>query len=82
NIIKHARSTHVVIALRSNTQGVFLSITDNGIGFDISKPSKGVGISNIKSRAEIYKGNVRFESTPGAGCTLMANFEKIDLLLV
>jgi PAS domain S-box-containing protein len=82
NIIKHAKSSHVVISLRSNTQDVFLSITDDGIGFDKSKPSKGVGISNIKSRAEIYKGNVHFNSTPGTGCTLLVNFDKIDLLLV
>jgi PAS domain S-box-containing protein len=82
NVIKHAKSNHVVISLRSNTQAVFLSIADDGIGFDKSKPSKGVGISNIKSRAEIYKGNVEFNSMPGTGCTLLVNFDKIDLLLV
>ncbi len=42
-----------------------------GKGFDPRMRRKGVGISNIISRAELYNGKVEIESAPGKGCQLM-----------
>jgi len=47
-----------------------LTIADNGVGFDTSQKSKGIGLKNIKSRVDFYSGSMNVISAPGQGCTL------------
>ncbi len=74
NIIKHAKASRVTIDLSQNEDDIVLSVTDNGIGFDVNKNADGIGIINIKSRAAFYEGNADFISKPGKGCVLTATF--------
>ncbi len=74
NIIKHAKASVVKIGLSQNKAAIILSISDNGSGFDVTKKKKGIGIANIKSRAEFYKGRAQFVSQPGNGCVLTVTF--------
>jgi len=78
NIIKHARASRVQIGLFLKENHIILSVTDNGIGFDIAKNADGIGIINIKSRAEVFAGNADFVSKPGKGCILTVKFP-VDL---
>jgi len=80
NILKHAKASEVLISFTQTQEEISISIKDNGIGFDTGKRKKGVGITNIKSRAELYKGSVLILSEPGHGCTLSAVFKKSELL--
>jgi PAS domain S-box-containing protein len=76
NIIKHARASDIHIIM-SGIKGKFtLTIADNGIGFDNAKKSghRGIGMSNIISRAEFYGGSARFITKPGEGCKLVISF--------
>src|SRR6201996_846310 len=70
NIIKHAKATRVLIRLSMEGSNTVLTVADNGVGFDPSSHRKGVGITNIMSRAELFNGKVEIASTPGDGCTL------------
>jgi len=70
NIFKHADATDVTIRIINAADTIILSIHDNGKGFDTSLRRKGVGISNINSRAELFNGTVEIESSPGHGCRL------------
>ena len=81
NILKHAKATKVIIKLLENKKQIKLVIADNGIGFDIHKKQKGIGVANIKSRAASYNGMVTFISQPGSGCRLTATFSASDQLL-
>jgi PAS domain S-box-containing protein len=74
NIIKHAKASRVTIDLYQNEDNIVLSVADDGIGFDVTKNTDGIGIINIKSRAAFYKGNADFISKPGKGCVLTARF--------
>ena len=74
NILQHAKATEVAISLSQNKKSIVISIFDNGVGFDTTKKSKGIGVSNIISRAELYKGTANFISQPGNGCSLMVSF--------
>ena len=49
---------------------VYLSITDNGKGFDTSIQSKGIGFINIYNRIDAFGGEVKLNSSPGKGCSL------------
>jgi signal transduction histidine kinase len=70
NILKHAQAGMVVIELNIVKEQVRLRLADDGKGFDPRMRRKGVGISNIISRAELYNGKVEIESAPGKGCQL------------
>ena len=70
NIIKYAGANEVVVSFRTDNGKHFLSVADNGDGFDISQKSQGIGLNNISSRIEFYSGNMNIISTPGNGCTL------------
>lgn len=74
NILKHAHATKARIILEYTQNGILLTISDNGIGFDIETKRRGVGISNIRSRASMYNGTMKLESAPEEGSTLMVHF--------
>jgi PAS domain S-box-containing protein len=70
NILKHAQATHATINLTRRGNEIILLISDNGKGCNISETEKGIGIINIRSRAELYHGSVTIVSKPGEGYEL------------
>lgn len=70
NIIKYADAKNVVITLKEEDSMLIFLISDDGKGFDISIPSKGIGFVNMFSRAEAFGGKMELESSPGKGCTI------------
>ena len=70
NIIKHAQASNAVITLEVGCKNIFLSIADNGVGFDSSKRAKGIGLKNISSRVAFYAGSMDVITAPGKGCRL------------
>lgn len=81
NILKHANASEIQITTSKTKTAFSLSIADNGIGFDCSKKLKstGIGISNIISRAEYYKGKAKFITEPGKGCKLLLTFPILQI---
>ncbi len=67
NLSKHSKATKVGITLQEKRDHVFLSIVDNGLGFDPKSLKSGNGIDNIRYRAEQIQGTVDLESAPGEG---------------
>ena len=76
NIVKHASASDIHITMSEKNAEFTLSIADNGIGFDFTKKLNhtGIGISNIISRAESYRGGAKFITKPGKGCKLVITF--------
>ena len=63
NSIKHSQCKNISILLSSNTNFAKLELQDNGKGFEIAKnKSNGIGLNNMKKRAEIINCNYNFES--------------------
>jgi len=73
NVIKHAAADLLDISLIKDTDGISVTIEDNGRGFNISNilTFEGIGLKNIKSRIDFLKGNIEWNSAPGTG-TLVA----------
>ncbi|WP_298393622.1 histidine kinase [Flavobacterium sp.] len=63
NSIKYSKCKNIVGLLTKNEQSITLSIADDGIGFDVSKKSDGIGWSNIKKRTEIIGGTSSLKSS-------------------
>ena len=70
NITKYAQAKVAVITLKAENSNLFLSVADNGVGFDTTQKSKGIGLKNMSSRVEFHSGNMNIVSAPGQGCTL------------
>jgi signal transduction histidine kinase len=76
NILKHSKASTVEVYLESDVDNVTLSVKDNGIGMEVTKKSKGVGLLNIKTRASVFNGKVQFESAPEQGVELKVIFRQ------
>ncbi|HEX2963157.1 MAG TPA: two-component regulator propeller domain-containing protein [Ignavibacteriales bacterium] len=67
NALKYSRCTEISINTQVNGKILDITLYDNGIGFDIGKPSCGNGLGNMKARAEQINGTLRIQSKPGEG---------------
>lgn len=56
NIARHAAASHVTLAISSDQQEVRLIVEDNGRGFDSAAAAAGMGLANMRERAEAYGG--------------------------
>lgn len=74
NIIKHSGAKNVSIKLFSKAGEFALEIRDDGKGFDPTYLRRGIGILNIKNRAELFNGRAEIFSQPGNGCLLAVSF--------
>lgn len=73
NILKYAKASEITVTLKTGVKSIFLSVVDNGLGFDPSQKAKGIGLKNINSRVELFSGNLNIISAPGKGCALEIN---------
>ncbi len=71
NIIKHAQASKVKIQVRLTKKLIKLQVADNGKGFDMLSFKDGIGLENIKRRAEMFSGKCKIKSSPGNGCELL-----------
>jgi signal transduction histidine kinase len=70
NAAKHARgATHVVISVWEQN-GLHLTITDDGAGFDVVDRPAGTGLSNLRDRLDAVGGVLQVRSAPGHGTTI------------
>ncbi len=69
NSIKHSASTEINIIFRFNDNEVFVTLKDNGKGFDLEilRNPVGMGLRNVTSRARSHNGNLKITSASGSG---------------
>jgi len=77
NTIKHSGANSARIEFKRKEKKLFIEISDNGKGMDISKidESKGIGWKNIYSRVDILNGNIKIISEKGKGTKLFIDLE-------
>ncbi len=69
NAAKHANASKVVVFAETDDRGgLFVSVHDDGVGFDPAAPVHGVGIDrSIRRRVGEVGGRVEVDSSPGEG---------------
>lgn len=68
NSLKHAACTKIKVLLQREQNGLTIQASDDGKGFMINEVSyNGIGLKNMKKRAEIIGADLIIESAPGAG---------------
>jgi len=73
NVSRHSEAMKVEIQLHWEENEVFLTISDNGKGFDISAAEdQGMGLHSMRERMQALGGSLVVESEPGTGTRLTA----------
>ncbi len=62
NIVKYAKAKNVILDFSFEKGKLELHIQDDGVGFDIKKAKKGIGIKNMKSRVQKLHGTMQISS--------------------
>jgi two-component system, NarL family, sensor histidine kinase DegS len=71
NIHKHAKAAKANVLLKYEGDLVFLTIADDGVGFDTKQSKKGhYGMINLIERARKFRGTVDVQSAPEKGTTV------------
>ena len=73
NAAKHAPQSTVVVSLAERDNVLYVSVRDDGPGFDTSVPSDGMGRTTMTDRVGALGGTVRWESTPGEGTAVLVD---------
>lgn len=67
NALKYADASEILVSCSQNKDTFFITVEDNGIGFNTALKSTGMGLRNIKNRVEILKGKLEIESVLNKG---------------
>jgi len=74
NSLKHANCTHVSLDFNHTPEGLDIKANDNGEGFDIESyrddENKGIGLENMKKRAELIGATFSLDSIIKKGTML------------
>jgi len=70
NTLKYAKAKTIDIQLDVLNECLFFVYEDDGIGFDLSMITLGIGLTNIKNRVENYNGILHIDSKPNRGTNI------------
>lgn len=71
NINKYANAGLIKVDISGDAANVYLKIEDDGIGFDVNKKSKGIGMQNMISRTNDCQGIIDISSKKGEGTKII-----------
>jgi signal transduction histidine kinase len=67
NINKYAQANTIKVEFKKEIDNLFLQISDDGIGFNVNKAKKGIGLQNMHSRINECNGTFEIKSKRGEG---------------
>ena len=81
NIARHTRAKHVALQLATSKErnALFLEIRDDGCGFDTQSSSAGMGLRNMRFRAEQIGAELEMQSEDGEGSVMRLWLPLVDV---
>ncbi len=76
NALRHSRARNVDVVLSVSPAEDVLEVVDDGVGFDMEKSSRGMGLANMKARTRALGGELELESQPGEGTRIRVRLPK------
>lgn len=71
NAVSHGQADEIDIALNADGEFLYLTVKDDGVGYDESKESNGRGINIMQHRAELLGGFLEIKGSTDNGGTLI-----------
>jgi signal transduction histidine kinase len=73
NAVKYSRATELSVDISGTSQGLILTIRDNGVGFDVDAAWKnGIGLRSMSERLQEAGGTLTLTAGAGVGTLLVA----------
>ena len=82
NINKYANANIIKVELKKGVGNLFLEISDDGIGFNVAKKRRGIGLQNILSRTNECEGTFDIKSKKGEGTIITVTVPVEQKLIV
>jgi signal transduction histidine kinase len=70
NTIKHSRASTLKVVLNYSDEILTISAEDNGVGFDKTDNFMGIGLKNMKTRAQLINSTLKINSVKDHGTAL------------
>lgn len=70
NAVRHGRPKRITVRLSSRSDSIKASVNDDGIGFEPTEAEFGMGIENMRTRANLAGGSFAITSSPSEGTTV------------
>ncbi len=76
NVARHSQSSRVMVTFRAEGGRAYLTIEDEGVGFEGHEIQSGMGLNNMRTRAlSLPQGGFCLWTAPGSGTKLEVDFE-------
>jgi PAS domain S-box-containing protein len=74
NAVKHSGEQDFAVEVLGTHEGISLTVSDSGIGFDVPSAvnRRGVGLVSMHERLRLVNGELSIQSVPGRGTTVLA----------
>jgi PAS domain S-box-containing protein len=72
NAVKYSGAGRLEVSLTSKSGVIQLRVHDSGVGFDPAKNGHGLGLTSMKERLKLVKGELLVDSKPRHGTTILA----------
>jgi signal transduction histidine kinase len=76
NVMRHANATEVLVTTEEDERHYFLTIMDNGQGFDIREGKNTLGLVGLRERVSSMNGHLDINSNPGKGTVILVKVPK------
>ena len=78
NAVKHSTDKDFTVELRHTEEGIGLTVSDSGIGFDWQDAvnRRGLGLISMRERLRLVNGELSIRSEPGRGTTVVARVSR------
>lgn len=70
NAIRHGDASRIILQCSQNNNMFFITLEDNGKGFDVKQTYKGIGLGNIRNRVEYMNGKLEITSVINEGTVI------------
>ncbi len=78
NILKHSKATEAMVQFNYREDELFITVEDNGIGFDKKINAKGIGHKNIQTRIDFLNAQMDVDSSSaGTSYTISIDLNKV-----
>ncbi len=76
NALKHARAQRLRVTARTCGEDVKICIGDDGSGFDLSCHAAGLGLANMRARAQRIGARITIQSNPDSGTEVTVHYPR------
>lgn len=70
NARKYSKASKITISIAQEKNKLMMKISDDGVGFELNKVSKGNGLDNIERRAKNLHGKIEIRANEGKGVSV------------